>query len=51
MCGAIIAGINLVILTVHYKDYSLLLPIMADNLNLNFIRAIITALGFSEAYF
>lgn len=51
MCGAIIAGINLVILTAHYKDYSLLLPIMADNLNLNFIRAIITSLGFYGGLF
>ena len=51
VCCAIFAGINLVILTAPYKDYRYLLPIMHDNLNINFIRAIILSLGFYGSLF
>lgn len=51
MCGAILAGINLVILTAPYKDYRHLLPIMVDNLDKDFIRAIIVSLGFYGSLF
>jgi spore germination protein (amino acid permease) len=51
MCCAIIAGINLVMLTAPYKDYRYLLPIMADNMTVKFILAVISALGFYGSIF
>jgi spore germination protein (amino acid permease) len=43
---AIIAGINLIVLTAKYKEYKLLLPIMAEGINPGFIKAILKSLGF-----
>lgn len=51
ICGAILSGIILVALTAPYKDYRHLLPIMADNLNIKFIDAIILSLGFYGSLF
>jgi spore germination protein (amino acid permease) len=43
---AMLAGINLVILTSKYKNYSYLLPIMKDGVTPGLIRSLIKALGF-----
>lgn len=51
MCFATLAGINLVMLTSPYKNYKFLLPIMADNMNSQFIFAIISTLGFYGSLF
>ncbi|WP_139905087.1 GerAB/ArcD/ProY family transporter [Clostridium thermarum] len=51
VCFAIFAGINLVMLTAPYKNYKFLLPIMADNLNTQFIFAIISTLGYYGSIF
>ena len=40
-----VAGINLAILTAKYKDYSYLLPIMANGVTTSFILSIIKVLG------
>jgi spore germination protein (amino acid permease) len=43
---AILAGINLVILTARYKDYKYLLPIMSEGITPGFIKSFLKALGF-----
>lgn len=43
---AMIAGINLIILTAKYKEYKLLLPILGDGITPGFIKAILKSLGF-----
>jgi spore germination protein (amino acid permease) len=46
MILAMIAGINLVILTSKYKEYKLLLPVLAEGINPGFIKAVFKSLGF-----
>jgi spore germination protein (amino acid permease) len=43
---AIIAGVNLVILTSRYKDYKYLFPIMSEGITPGFIKSFLKALGF-----
>ncbi|MEK6266132.1 MAG: endospore germination permease [Clostridium sp.] len=45
ICLIMVAGINLSILTAKYKNYSYLLPIMANGVTSSFILSVIKALG------
>lgn len=46
MILAMLAGVNLVVLTSKYKEYKLLLPVLAEGITPGFIKAVIKSLGF-----